>query len=475
MTSRNRFLKSLIMTAFTIMITSCATYYEKYAAFNHEFQTGEIEGAESLLLKDKKGEKRKTQLIYFMDRGVVAHMLGKFEESNEQFEKAYSFIEDYRKSHLNSAVSFVSNPNFTKYPGEDYEHLMLHYYKALNYLYLKKYESAIVEVKRMQIKLNALADKYKSLKINKYQKDAFIENLMGIIYDADRDYNNAFIAYRNSYEIYRDIYPSLFNIKCPLQLKKDLLRAAEKTGFHDKVKHYEEVFGIKHAPKEYMDGQLVFFWQNGLVPIKDEWSINFMIVRGQGGAVVFENEELGLSFPFYLPSNQEASGGLGDLRMLRVAFPKLINREPTYKSAYISYNNNKFPLELTQDIKAVAFQTLKQRMLKELGTSLLRLALKKAAEQKARQSSEGLGLAMAVLNTATEKADTRNWQTLPNQIYYTRIPIKEGTQKVQLTCKEKGSYERVYNFDIEGKNNQTSFFNFHSLESEASIKEYYYN
>ena len=197
-------------------------------------------------------------------------------------------------------------------------------------------------------------------------------------------------------------------------------------------------------------------------------------MKGQGGMVHFENKELGLSFPFMLSSNQQSTGWLGDLRVLRVAFPKLVNRKPIYKSAYINTGGQKFKLEKVQDIKGIAYKTMQQKMMQELGTSLLRLALKKAAEQRARQANEGLGLAMAVLNAATEKADTRNWQTLPNQLFYTRVPLNEGKQSIQLNCVENKKYERNFNFDIEGKAGRTSFYNFHSLDSKPIEETYYY-
>lgn len=464
----------VLIISIPLFLSSCMTYHEKYATFHRNLQEGNIESANEILEKDKKGEKRKTRLLYLFDRGVVAHMLGKYEESNTYFEKAYIDIEDYTKNYLNKAASFMTNPNMVKYKGEAYEHLMLHYYKALNYLYLNNYEAAIVEVKRMNIKLNALNDRYKDLKIDKYQKDAFIENLMGIIYDADKDYNNAFIAYRNAYDIYKTSYKKLFKVDVPLQLKKDLLRTAYLTGFNNKVEFYEKEFEMKNDPNTYPKQDLVFFWQNGLVPVKDEWSINFAVMKGQGGMVHFENKELGLSFPFMLSSNQQSTGGLGDLRVLRVAFPKLVNRKPIYKSAYINTGGQKFKLEKVQDIKGIAYKTMQQKMMQELGTSLLRLALKKAAEQRARQANEGLGLAMAVLNAATEKADTRNWQTLPNQLFYTRVPLSEGKQSIQLNCVENKKYERNFNFDIEGKAGRTSFYNFHSLDSKPIEETYYY-
>src|SRR3546814_17604452 len=70
------------------------------------------------------------------------------------------------------------------YRGEDLEHLMLLYFKAINYLKMNKHEEALAECRRVNIRLQQLSDKYHSER--KYQRDAFIHNLMGIIYQIGR-------------------------------------------------------------------------------------------------------------------------------------------------------------------------------------------------------------------------------------------------------------------------------------------------
>ena len=42
------------------------------------------------------------------------------------------------------------------------------------------------------------------------------------------------------------------------------------------------------------------------------------------------------------------------------------------------------------------------------------------------------GLLVNIFNTATEKADTRNWQSLPAQIQYVRIPLQKGANQLNL-------------------------------------------
>jgi hypothetical protein len=63
----------------------------------------------------------------------------------------------------------------------------------------------------------------------------------------------------------------------------------------------------------------------------------------------------------------------------------------------------------------------------------------------------------------TEKADTRNWQSLPYSISYCRIPLDEGMNSVQLNTSGGTQNSVPFTFDI--KKNQTTFFAFHNLES----------
>src|SRR5690606_31304652 len=147
------------------------------------------------------------------------------------------FGEDHRINYFHEAAGYFTNPNVSVYRGEDHEHLMLLYFKAINYLKLGDHEKALVECRRLNIRLNQLSDKYESER--KYKRDAFIHNLMGIIYQASGDYNNAFIAYRNALDIYDEDYASLFSVTAPLQLKKDLLNTAWWTGFIEEFQSYQ--------------------------------------------------------------------------------------------------------------------------------------------------------------------------------------------------------------------------------------------
>lgn len=443
---------------------SCTTYYQKNLKFNTYFQNGQIQEAENVLTASKK-IKKKEQFLYNVNRGVLASMQGEYENSNSFFETAYLLVEDYQINYLNEGVAFLTNPNMVHYKGEGFEMLLINYYKAFNYLKLGNKEAALIECRRMNIRLNEIGDKYKSA--NKYKRDAFMHNLMGIIYDANDDHNNAFIAYRNALNIYEEDYINMFNLNPPDQLKRDLLRSAYLNGFQSDLDFFERKFGMNYTHDTTQQGDVVFLWHNGLGPVKSEWSINFSILRGAGGNVAFVNEEMGFNFTFPMASDQYQSSGLSDLEFIRVAFPKFVERKPLITAGMLHVNNKEYKLEKAEDINAIAFKSLQDRMMAELGRTLLRVALKKAAEYKLRSQNQGLGAALSVINAVTEKTDTRHWQTLPHSIHYTRISLPEGEHTISFNG--DGNTDSTESFSIPIKAGQTFFQTFHTLGAAPAL------
>lgn len=456
--------KIIIFVSLFILI-GCATYYQSNRSFQEYLAKGDFEKAEKALNNNKSLATERNKLLFLFEKGRILQFLEKPMESNAAFEEAYFFTEDYRKNYSEELVALISNPTVKPYVGEDHELVLLHYFKTLNYLSLNQIDEALVECRRINIRLNKMNDQYEKKK-NRYKRDAFAMNLMGIMYEASGDINNAFIAYRNSYRAYLEDYSLHFETMVPQQLKMDLLRTMYQMGFYEELTHYENELGMKHDPNNDSRAELVFFWHNGLGPIKEEWSVNFIIVRKKGGVVVFVNNELGLSFPFVLPSAAEGSTTFSDLKFIRVAFPKYIARKPFYKKAVLISKELEYDLELSENITEIAFKTLEDRMIRELAIGLLRLAIKQAAEYEIRKKNEDFGTVISVLNALSEKADTRNWQSLPHSISYARLPLDTGSNYISFKVESpyKGRYMEE-NFEFNAAEGQTIFHVFNSLES----------
>jgi uncharacterized protein len=445
------------------MATGCATFYQRTMVVQENIASGNFEQANKELEKDKKWAENNHRVLYFMNRGMVFFMMGEHEQSNHYFNLADYYTEDFQKNIGSEALALISNPMVRPYRPEDFEAIMIHYYKAMNFIALKDYESALIECRRVNIRLQQFNEKYKEHK-NKYARDAFAHNLMGIIYQAAGDDNNAFIAYRNALEIYEKEYSELFNVGPPQQLKEDLLISARRIGFHDEVRLYEEKFGISASDIQQKEGDLVYIWMNGLGPVKAEWSLNLTNMGMRNGTMLFGSDELGTSFPISLGNqSQSQQAQFKNLSFVRVAFPKYTERPPLHHSAVLHANQKSYTLELAQNINKIAYQSLKDRMLREIGSNLLRLATKQAMEHLSRNENNNLGAVVSIVNAMTEKADTRNWQSLPYALHYTRIPLSAGEHNLILEQQKTGGGVSTESVNVQIQPGETTFQIYHQL------------
>lgn len=457
-------MKKLFYLLLFFCFVSCATLFEKSLKFHEMVARGEFEQADSWIAGNKKFSKPNNQILQILNRGYLNRMMGNYNESIEYFNNADLQIEDYRKNYRKEALALISNPTVTPYRVEDFEAVMLHYYQAINYYQIGNYEDAIVECKRMNLILQQLDDKFKDHK-NKYQRDAFGHLLMGIIYEANGNLNDAFIAYRNAYEIYKSDYRELFQTLVPEQLKKDILRTAYRLGFSSELRMYEKEFNMLYEDEKSF-ANLVFFWENGFGPVKSEWSV-FLSTHVNNGIFYMNNDELDLAFNFYIGNESaEKQNAYQRMSFIRVAFPKYKERKPVYGSAILSYGGKNYGVYECQEVNDIAFQSLKDRMVREVAVTAARLATKKMMEGIANSQNAYAGAAVSIANAVTEKADTRNWQTLPYSVSYSRIPLNGENNQVMLNTNGIFGGADITNFDIKAKKGETVVHFFHSLATE---------
>ncbi len=444
----------LFLFLFLLTLASCATYNKQVAVYYNNLRQGNYEKAASSLDHNRFLKKDRNHLLYLLERGKVCHLLQQWDSSNHYFNEADQLMESVRTSAKDIALGTLLNPMMQTYKGEDFEKYLVHYYKALNYLQLGKTEDALVEARRITLRTNTQEDKTGNK--NKYAEDAFSLILQGLIYEKGNDINNAFIAYRNAANVYLNNNGSYYGTQMPEQLKKDLLRSAYENGFDAELERYEKLLNtnfIKEAKPE--GGELLLFWENGSAPVKQQQDLFFSLFKDAGGNFRFADVAGLYKVPFDFSNGYNRNDiKLENLRSFRVAFPKYEAQPLFYSDAHLQLNDQTYSLEPVENINTLAFSTLKERMLKELSSTLTRLAVKKLAEaairpkegkedknkteeqkkkeQKERAQREALALGLQVFNFATEKADTRNWQSLPHTIYYTRIPLQKGENTISL-------------------------------------------
>lgn len=456
----------LWLLALLLSLSSCSSF-EKYRGLYHDMLgQADLEGASRLIEKKKFYKKDRNQVLYYLELGALARLQGDLQQSNEHLNQADLLIEDRRASVGAQGLAVVSNPRVLPYQTEYFENVAVHYQKSLNYLQLNNLEAARVEARRMNIRLQALNDAVPDKPL-KYRDDVLGHLMMGLSYEMNGEWNNAFIAYRNAANLFLQdgkLGPYM-GTPMPEQLKCDLIRMAEANGFQGEAERYRKALKPRCREQEGEGGSLVLFWENGQGPIKEEQIIGFNIFRqGNAHQVRFVNQKSGLEYDYGQEVYDEFNGFAG-LSNISVALPYFQRRNTPLQWAQVKYHGGLSKMELVEDFNVIAEQSLRDRFVRELGSALLRLAAKKAveaglrtiktkkqddeeadgkdgaekkkSEEKEEEYDETLGIvlsgAMSIVNAATERADIRSWQSLPAQIHYQRIPLKKGFNNISVT------------------------------------------
>jgi hypothetical protein len=459
MFSLNNIYKAVVLFATSVSLFSCATYNHRIGNYYTQVVNEEYKAANESLDKNKLLQTKRNRLLYLLEKGKITHLLQQYDSSNKYLNEADLYMEDVRTSAGDIALGALLNPMMQRYKGEEFEKFMVHYYKTLNYLLLNQPADALVEARRISLKGYDLQDKTNN-NAKKYSDDAFSLILQGLIYEKNGDINNAFISYRNAADIYLAHNDSYYGVSMPVQLKNDLLRTAYYNGFTGELERYERLLNTIYSPSvDSEGGELVVFWENGLAPVKREQNFFFALTKDGLGNFSFVDQAGAFNIPFDFSTGVKADDlKVENLRSFRVAFPRYEEQPINYTNASINLNDQLYYFEKAQNINELAFATLRQRFIKDMSLTLSRLAVKKLAEEAARpkkddknkSEKEALALAIQIFTLASEKADTRNWQSLPHTIFYTRLPLKKGHNSVKFILEGQGAKTEPVTLEIEG-------------------------
>ncbi len=335
----------------------------------------------------------RNQLLFWLDKGLLAHYAGHPNDSIAAFTQAdKKFEEAYTRSMTQMASSWAVNDYREDYRGEDHEYILVSLFQALNFASLGKLDEALVEARRADAKLRQVGSRYKDGQKNVYSDDAFAHFLSGLLWQATgtpEGFNDAYIAYSRAMAL----YPS------PPSLLKS---------------HWE-------AMKKFME--------KGALPPSDLAEVYVFEYIGDGPIKV----SAGLPVP------------LDGSHVTRISFPAYAQRYGEVASSLVAATHGQQEYfketEVAENIGDIAVQVLNARRAWLLARAGLRPGLKYAAAKAAEaEVARNFGDVPAqifnvlgnVYNLATEEADVRGWQTLPNDIRIGCLTLQPGTYEIMI-------------------------------------------
>lgn len=386
---RASFVAAMIATVGLACLNGCVSARMSDHVSSRLFRAGRYDEAADSLREGlkKQGENGRDQLLYLLDLGLSLHAAGKYDESNKVFLDADKIaeIKDYTSLATEGGTLLVGD-NLKDYKGEDFEKVMINTYLAMNYALMGDPENALVEARRVNRKLYLMVTEGQ----RKYQQNAFARYLSAIIYEGERNYNDAYVDYKKTWEL---------EPQTP-GLGRDLWRMAWLLGMPDEMERWDQEYSLTqedHAQAKLLapktgKSEIVILYENGISPIKREnphWRV----------------------LPKFYP------------RFNPVLFAKVeVNGEIKGNTARL------------HDIEATAIENLDEKYGGLIAKKVAGVVTKEvvADQVEKRTGSPLIGFLTRVAFYASDQADLRSWNLLPKDLQLARIIVDPGTYRVRL-------------------------------------------
>jgi hypothetical protein len=375
---------------------------------------------------------------------MLLRMAGDYEQSTRALEEAKNLIDKLRAVSVSEqALSLAVNDSAQSFIGADFEQVMVHAYLALNYLEQRKPDAARVEA----LQADVLLRQTPGALINPYAEDAFTRYLTGIVYEDEREWSDAMIAYRKAYEAYREQLDR-FGVAPPETLKHDLIRLADRMGLAEEAQRYRETFGIRDtisAAALLEQGEIILTVHAGLAPAKLEHSVT--VVNPNTG------------------------------RLLRVALPRYHSRGHPLSYARVIVESQSATTSRVANIDAIAIKSLEARMPAITARAIARMILKDSMAKAASSGDRGsggqalAGLAVNIAAVMAERADTRSWFTLPGEIHLARIAMPPGNYRGRIELYgSSGGMLQSSEFEIELGKGEKRYLSRHWIPTNIEVR-----
>lgn len=395
----------------------CATYQDHVHQARQQLVSGDVQKALDDL-KIKANRKSDDQLVYVLDYATALQFAGQYDESNKYFLYASELAEEKDYNSVTRVTgSMLFNEEMVQYKGDSFEKTFIHVFLALNFLQQRNFDSAMVEVRRMNEKFN----KYRLDGKKSFEQNPFSRYLAGLIYEATGQLDDAFIAYNETYKLAPDWS----------RLPDDLLRTAILSGRESEVKRLKSNYPEREVKvdrsKRRSHGFLRVIYLQGWGPRKKPDPYEPLV-------------------PTLVPVQNHTQKA------------QLIVNGDTLKSTEVAYNTSDAAIRtLMADRPALIARRIAARLAREAV----------ARELSKNDETAAAGLVSFIVMQASERADLRQWSFLPATIQIAEVQLPAGEHEVSLQGLDQfgaATSEKLESRKIVVKPGQSEFLIWRSLK-----------
>lgn len=493
------------MLAATLALSSCSLFGGQIApnglvrpedALRRELSSGQFESARNRAISDidVAGNDVLLRRLY---AGLIAHYAQRHEESALHFEHAIDlYAERQTRSISRGALSVVSSDLALAYTPGRTERLAIHYFNALNYLGLGDLDGAAVEARRLSLLLQRLRDAGEPVDP---QLAALLRYFAGAVFETAGDWADADVAYRNALALRPG---SRLAVDPPPDTLGDVVVVIERGFVAHRVEQSihvllapDEVEALTGSDREVRaaaaaavttrilahaflpDGQAYVAPHRRTIfigpPPRDEEDEEMEACTDddeEEAAARDANRRASLRPPGRdevkasgRPSSAEEQRARNrddpceearrrpNPYLLRIAWPAFARDARPAGQPSIVVDDQPMPVDmLTADLSRSVASELDEERFEILARTILRaatkLALTRTVERSAGGVNEGLGKVAGLVTNVTgallERADTRSWHLLPDELHLVRLRLPPGERRITVTVPGSGSAAR---------------------------------
>ncbi|MFN3454707.1 MAG: COG3014 family protein [Pseudobdellovibrio sp.] len=369
----------------------CASYLAQNEKTKNFVRNGQITSAleELKILSEKEG---RDQLVHMLNYASVLQINGDYKQSAIMFNRADQLTDsnDYH-SVTNVVASTLGSEEMIQYKGESYEKFLINSMNAINYLMLGDYDAALVECRKINNKISS----FKTEGREPYEFSSFARYLSAVIWESQKNYDDAYIEYEGAYKL----DPSIPTIK------EDLIRISKLAQRYESLAKWKKEFSYD---------------KEALLAEKTDNSLGELIVihqQGFGARKVARRDQP--RFPTLLPENQQT-------QKIKISF---------FKASHLKQDfivRDSIESKIIYDVDKISQQTLNKDYNSLIARRLGGMAAKAVVASQIGQKNEALGQIAWIAMNLSDRADLRQWSTLPAKIQMARVFLKPGQYQIKI-------------------------------------------
>lgn len=416
---------SFFIVAFVIIINS-SLLLQATALDSNKLRSGlSINNFPTTLATLTADKSDDNEFWYWLNLARLQQASGDFTSSIQSFEHAYAILDEYENRasiSLRNVGSFLGSSLMSKgsetYYGKGYERTSMHTLNALNYLMLGNFESASVEMRRMEQRQEFWL-KESEAKIQEAAKNKQEARQKGSdTSQVPQSYSLSAMLDDDDVRTLANNYQDPFSYTLS-SIILDISGQSEASGNSSQI-------SLKRALALNPDVSKVF---SNLPDSTQKMDVTVILLSGIAPAMKIEK----IRFPIFYGANYTS-----------IDLPSYTT--PKDDISGITITTDKLQLQPPRLLKTdiMAYKTLKDELPGELAKSVVRATTKAIASKQASDHFGNLGglVASLLFDVGSSFADSgfRNWEMMPNSGYIAKF---EATKNSTVTLKLNNIQESI--------------------------------